>query len=116
MFDTQERTLCYEIHGEAGKYFNLISDMCVSVNTHYAARGDGLNILDKIGVRAVDTTGTCVNVSVILQNNATCRAMVNGVPRLNYRRGGVVVRSMGSNAVSISVPNCQDTMLDMTVA
>jgi len=28
-------SLCYEVHGEANQNFNLVSDMCVSVNAHY---------------------------------------------------------------------------------
>ena len=38
VFGTQERHLCYEIHGRPMRYFNLISDSCVSVNAHYVER------------------------------------------------------------------------------
>ena len=47
--------LCYEIHGRAGEYFNLVSDSCVSVNAHYRKAHQllGYNIIDEIAVRAV---------------------------------------------------------------
>ena len=31
------RAMCYEVHGVAGQFFNLISDTCTSVNTLFAA-------------------------------------------------------------------------------
>ena len=30
-------SLCYEVHGSAGDYFNLISDTCTSVNAHFTS-------------------------------------------------------------------------------
>ena len=30
-------SLCYEVHGEPGEHFNLISDTCVSVNALYSS-------------------------------------------------------------------------------
>ncbi len=126
----QERVLCYEIHGAAGDYFNFISDECVSVNAHYVERlvpadtsdgsegpeFDNLNFLDEIGVRAVDNSGRCVEISVALGADGGCRPTINGEPRLRYSSRGVGVRTMGGNVVSISVPNCLDTDLEMTVA
>lgn len=49
---TCEYSLCYEIHGESGQHFNLVSDMCVSVNAHYTPMrnpSDG-NIISAIGM------------------------------------------------------------------
>ena len=72
-------SLCYEVHGEAEKHFNLVSDSCVSVNSHYSRAVTNpnitLNIVDAIGVRAVANDGTCVNISVGLNG---CEVTVNG--------------------------------------
>ena len=108
-------SLCYEVHGEADKFFNLISDTCVSVNSHYAkAAIDNenitLNIVDSIGVLAYDQ-GICVNIGVSLKN---CQASVNGANVSRYNNNGIFVRSF-NNRVRISVPNCAPTDLVMWV-
>ena len=111
MYGVQERRLCYEIHGAAGQYFNLISDECLSVNAHYVGRDGALNVLDKIGIRAVNRNGRCLNISVNLDG---CTATVNGVQRQQYRRGGIQLQVDG-NIVTVSVPNCFDTNVEMEV-
>ena len=72
-------SLCYEIHGEAGKIFNLISDDCVQVNAEYSAMDipDNGNVISKIGVLAYDTSGNCVNIEVDVND---CIPVVNGLP------------------------------------
>ena len=114
-------SLCYEVHGEADAYFNLISDQCTSVNAFYQDAGISnpnieLNVVTKVGVRAlVDNDGVyeCINVQVDLN---LCRAFIvdeesgealdisqSGV----YNHAGVHVRTYStSQRVRISVPNC----------
>lgn len=109
-------SLCYEIHGEADKFFNLVSDSCVTVNAHYSkapitSPNIDLNVVDAIGVRAVSNTGTCVNIHVGLPG---CRTTVDGVDINMYQSGGIAVRKY-SNRVRIAVPNCEDTVLVMWV-
>ena len=85
-------SLCYEVHGEANESFNLVSDMCVSVNAHYmAVRSDmDINVIDTIGVRAVDNDDQCRNIQVDLDG---CRASVDGVEiTMPYRMAGISVR------------------------
>ena len=48
-------SLCYQVSGEADTFYNLVSDSCVLVNSHYSrARNNNpnitLNIVDAIGV------------------------------------------------------------------
>ena len=101
------------------RYFNLISDSCVSVNAHYVERirqitvteSERLNIINQIGVRAVDNMGNCINMAV---NVVGCAASVNGVSRSSYQQAGVRMRRF-SNHVRIVVPNCADTNLVMRV-
>ena len=114
-FNEGERvSLCYEVHGEADVYFNLVSDVCVSVNAHYArVRSDvDINVINRIGIRAVDNASQYHNIMGDLNG---CRAFVDGmeIPMSN-RMGGIFVRKY-SNRVYIAVPNCQDNDLVMWV-
>jgi collagen type VI alpha len=109
-------TLCYEVHGHADKFFNLVSDTCVAVNAHYVDSGINnsrinLNVVDAIGVRAVNTQGNCVNIHVKLEG---CAVTVEGLNISMFRNYGIVIRQY-SNRVRISVPNCDDKDLVMWV-
>lgn len=98
--------LCFEIHGDADQYFNLLSDNCVSVNAHYAPLNDYWNIINRIGIRAMDSRGECQNIAVNLD---TCSAVLNGNPLSeNYRRNDISIRRYSSH-VRVSVPNCNST-------
>lgn len=104
-------SLCYEVHGQSNKWFNLVSDECATVNAHYAGFGN-LNVIDTIAVRSIDRGQQCVNVSVSVANS--CSAVVNGVDTSRYSSRGVSVRSY-TNRVRISVPNCNEQTLVMWV-
>lgn len=101
-------SLCYEIHGEAGKIFNLISDGCVQVNAEYSAMDipENGNIISRIGVLAYDTAGGCINIEVDMID---CNPIVNGLPYNStiYNMNGVNVRQR-SNRARIAVPNCNN--------
>ena len=107
-------SLCYELHGKSDKWFNLVTDKCISVNTHYTSLTDHLNIMDSVAVRAVDEENTCLNIRVNLNG---CTATV-GNTSLNmlrtYSSSGIMVQRY-PNRVRISVPNCQDLNLVMWV-
>ena len=107
-------SLCYEVHGEADAYLNLVSDVCVSVNAHYArVRSDvDINVMDRIGIRAVDNASQCHNITADLNG---CRAFVDGMEiPMSYRMGGIFVRKY-STRVRIAVPNCEDNDLIMWI-
>ena len=112
-------SLCYEVHGEAGAYFNLISDECTSVSACYEAVvtpnvGINLNVMTQIGVRATGTS-RCWNIRVDLDN---CTTTVDSaaLPLVETNFDGITVRTYPSSSrVRISVPNCADTMLVMWV-
>ena len=113
-------SLCYEVHGDANAYFNLISDECTSVSAFYqtastASPNIDLNVVTQIGVRAVGNNGDrCYNIQVNL--DGACSATVNGDPATNNTFDGITVRQYPrSRRVRISVPNCADTMLVMWV-
>ncbi len=101
--------LCFEIHGQSDKYFNLVSDSCISVNVHYKRANPQLssNVIDEITVRAAGLDGICRNIAVSIGN---CQATIDGsvLEELEtYTSAGITVR-MYRNRVRISAPNCQD--------
>ena len=107
-------SLCYEIHGISGAWFNLVTDQCSTVNAQYVALNSKLNVIDQIGVRAVDSAGQCVNIRVDINQ---CIAEVNSAPLEvmgRYSANSVSIRRY-RNRVRISVPNCNDLTLVMWV-
>ena len=112
--ENEHVSLCYEVHGEANENFNLVSDVCVSVNAHYGrVRSDvDINVINRIGVRAIDGASQCHNITADLNG---CRAFVDGVEiTTSYRMGGIYVRKYPTR-VRIAVPNCEDHDLVMWV-
>ena len=110
-------SLCYEVHGEEGKFFSLISDNCTAVNAHYAKANISspnidINVVDAIGVKAVGDDDACREIRVGLSD---CQATVNGADISGtYQSGGISVREYNGR-VRIAVPNCADNRLVMWV-
>jgi len=112
--DSEHVSLCYQVHGAANQSFNLVSDACVSVNAHYErARSDvDINIIDGIGVQAINDNNQCHNIRTDLDG---CRASVDGVViTMSYKIAGISVQRY-PNHVRIAVPNCEDHDLVMWV-
>ena len=109
----QNLSLCYEVHGKSDAYFNLVSDICTSVNAHY--RGvKSFNVIDEIAVTAVDEVGKCKNI-LIQEDNGLCQAFIDGSEVSgSFSSGGIAIRTY-SNRVRISVPNCARLNLVMWV-
>ena len=108
------RSLCFEIHGEPNRIFNLVSDQCTSINANYTAMNipENGNVISQIGIRAVPSAGECKNVRVELQG---CRAFIGSAEVIGIRNeDNVAVRRM-RNRVRISVPNCDNLNLVMWV-
>jgi hypothetical protein len=107
-------SLCYEVHGSSDQWFNLVTDECATVNAQYVSLTESLNVIDEVGVRAVDNDDQCVNVHVNIDN---CTADVNGVAldlMGRYSVKGISVRRY-NNRIRISVPNCNELTLVMWV-
>ena len=75
--ELQSIQLCFEIHGEAGKHYNLISDACTSVSAQYkqGENDAGLNVISNIGVKAQESSGSCHEIEVDLVG---CSAQLDG--------------------------------------
>ncbi len=110
---TSNLSLCFEIHGQSDRYFNFVSDECVSVNAHYAAV-DIFNIIDAIAVKAVDERGECRNILVSMTPEGH-KTSLDGVElSSNIAMDGISIR-MYSSRVRIMVSNCDDQQLVMWV-
>ena len=109
----QVTALCYEIYGDAGKIFNLISDGCVQVNAEYSGASNPVigNVISKIGVVAYDLTGGCIKVEVGMND---CIPYINGtaIDSVGYNLNGVTVANRNKNRIRISVPNCNTSNYD----
>ena len=72
-----EMSICYDVHGKPNKTFNLLSDICVSVNAFYSpaiARKIG-NYMSITDILTEDSNGVCQQIEVDLEGFATS---VNG--------------------------------------
>lgn len=111
-------SLCFEIHGAANRAFNLVSDRCTSVNALYSPMTvpDNRNIISAVGVKAVDTHGQCVEITVRLEDDCTPEISSDGrtFTSSRYALRGVSMRQYGRR-VRISVPNCEKNKLSMWV-
>lgn len=106
-------SLCYEIHGVAGAIFNLVTDECLSVNAHYVNVTSDLNVIDSIGIRALDNASQCINIDIQLEG---CAVSVNGVELTadRYEQGEVSVRrARRGDRVRVRVPNCNELAVVM---
>ena len=106
--------MCYEVHGYSGKYFNLISDSCTSVNALFSQlpENERINRMSEIGIYARDENRDCVQIQIGV---AGCTGSVGGQPlSSNYQVAGVNVRSY-PNRWRVSVPNCESTQLVMWI-
>ena len=106
--ELQSIQLCFEIHGQAGKHYNLISDACTSVSAEYSAgvKDTKLNVITEMGVKTQGSNGTCHTIEVDLLHcsafmdgvyiNKTSTVSVNGITVIGRR-----------HSVRVSLPNCE---------
>ena len=109
--------LCYEVHGKADRYFNLVSDDCTSVNAYYAAAEKmcGGNVIKQIGVVAEDNADQCHRIQVDVSEDGECITQIDGTSiSSRYNRSNIMVIP-GTKYVFIAVPNCQEQPLTMWV-
>ena len=111
-------SLCYQVHAEAGKYFNILSDRCVSVNAHISRPHVHIDahVMDQIGIRAVGENGSCYNIKIEREN---CAVSINDqlLPiAAEFNEEGIVVTNAApfvrNPTVRIAVPNCGRSTID----
>ena len=106
--ELQSIQLCFEIHGQAGKHYNLISDACTSVTAEYSAgvKDTKLNVITEMGVKTQGNNGTCHTIEVDLLH---CSAFMDGVyinKTSTVSVNGITVISR-RHSVRVSLPNCE---------
>lgn len=114
--DDSGSSLCYEVHGQSDHHFNLISDICLSVNALFTSASPRRNRMSRIGIRAVAKDGSgCLDIEI----NATCSAgMFSGGLAAEVGDGvviGGVYLTRRGNDWRISVPNCGEHNVVMRV-
>ena len=112
----RKAALCYEIRGHSNAIYNLVSDMCVSINGEFVqmpAPRQHLNALGSVGMVAIDNAGQCL--SLIVRHDGDCVASVNGQPvQTSYNRNGISI-ARSARHVHIKVPDCDHVDLTMWV-
>ena len=108
--DRRQVSLCFELRGRPNMTLNLISDQCISVNTHYHG-SSYFTFMDKIFILAPGRDGQCRQVTVDVSG---CQVTVDGQEVSMYRESGLVLRKL-RNRVYVSVPNCHELPTTMWV-
>ena len=100
-----ELAICYEVHGAEDKIYNLVSDTCVSVNTHLTVASNPKigNIMSRIGITAMDNEGQCHEIEADLYK----RSLTDNGQAVEGRKQhkGIMLTKMRDRA-RITVPNC----------
>ena len=93
-----EVSLCYEIHGEPGKYFNFISESCLSVNAHYLEYDPikPLNFIDQIAIVATNSDGYNTNMTI----DRHCNLYIDG-PRRFFNYSGIMAEAAPGHVVVV---------------
>ena len=110
----EDEFMCYEVHGYSGKYFNLVSDSCTSVNALFSQLPDNdrINLMSDIGIYTRDDDGQCIQIQISVTG---CSGSVDGQALTSsYQVAGVNVRSY-PNRWRVSAPNCGSTQLVMWI-
>ena len=123
--DDSNEAICYEVHGAPGRYFNLISDACLSVNALFTTmpdptRGNRMSSIgihtatydDEMAVLLGEEIAQCTDIQVDLHG---CAAIANGeilptsqTTRLSHN---ITVKKYGSDVWKVEVPNCEPLQL-----
>ena len=108
-------SLCYEIHGDADKWFNFISDKCLSLNAYYK-EGVVFNrtghVIRQLAVLSEDLNGVCRQVLMIMDDAGVCSVTVDG-SEVNVSNSGGLMVNKNRNRIRVSVPNCDNHMVVM---
>ena len=109
MDDSDDTNLCYQVNGDSGDSYNLISDTCFSINARYEAiEGvDHLNKIDQLFITASDAAGECSSILIEASRDCSLAYVFRGnqveiVPG-RYRRNGVEI-NVNQGFIEILLP------------
>ncbi len=84
-------------------YFNLVTDECLSVNGLFSGVAPKIDVITRVGIRAIDSNGDCVSIVV---DRDECSVSIDGTTiSADYSHGDVSIQR-SNERVLISVPNC----------
>ena len=110
--DPTTTSLCFQVHGERGNYYNLISDDCIQVNVLYNAmkNPEGGNFIKELGILAHNAGNNCTEIKLEARH---CVPTINGVSYNEpYDENGIVVDRTGRRSFEVTIPNCKPTQGD----
>ena len=110
--DPTTTSLCYQVHGENGKYYNVISDDCIQVNALYEAfkSSSNENFIREVGILARDSKNNCTEIK--LRANR-CSLSINGISlNESYNENEIIINKSGKQSFKVMVPNCKNTKGD----
>ena len=105
--DPTTTSLCFQVRGMSGSYFNLISDECIQVNVLYDAikNKESGNIIKEIGILAKDTKNNCTEIRIRANR---CALVINGEAiNESYNENGITIIKFERRSYDIRVPNCK---------
>ena len=105
-------SLCFQVHGESGHYYNLISDDCIQVNVLYSAiknSNDG-NLIKEIGILAQNTDKNCTEIR--FRANRCVPFIDQEVFNESYDESGIIIMKTRKRSYEITVPNCKASQGD----
>ena len=110
--DTATTSLCFQVHGESGSYYNLISDECIQVNVLYEAfkNFNNQNFIKEIGILAQDSENNCTEIR--LHANRCSLLIDDTALEESYNKNGIIIIKLGRQSFEITVPNCKNTKGD----
>ena len=106
-------SLCFQVHGESGNYYNLISDDCIQVNVLYKAMKNSSrngNLIKEVGILAQDTAKNCTEIRIKANR---CIPIINGeAVNGSYSEFGLTVIKTAKQSYEITIPNCKASQGD----
>jgi hypothetical protein len=97
--------LCYEVHGQQQKVYNLVSDSCVTINAQLelASNPKVGNVITRLGFKSLDYDGWCHEIEVTLDGH---KLLVDNKEVEDKWENKRVHAEKISNSITVSVPNC----------
>ena len=110
--DPTTTSLCFQVHGESGNYYNLISDECIQVNVLYNAMKNSSNgnFIKEIGILAKDTGNNCTEIRV--RANRCVPVIDREAFNESYNENGVRIIKIGKQSYEVRIPNCKASQGD----
>ena len=105
-----DSNLCYEVNGESGNFFNLVSDLCFSINAHYEAieGATDLNKIEELSITTFDAADECNSIVISAQEDCKSAILLRGtqaeIVTRRYRRNGIQIDFVDGSTIEVLLP------------